>query len=565
MSGETRDIANYSNAVLIGRGGFAWVYQATDVAHDRQVAIKVLRTSMGAAERRRFDRERQTMGRLGSHPNIIPVHDSGYTEAGEAYIVMELAGGGSLRKRLDETGRLPWPEAVEIMATVASAIQAAHDSGVLHRDIKPDNILIDQYGHPKLSDFGIATVADNATATTSTSTTLAHAAPEVLQGQKSTGAVDVYALGSTLHALISGSPPFMRPDDEVAAAMLMRVLGEPPPDLRPFGVPDPLARVIEQALAKEPAQRQGSAAELSSQLRAMAQPGSTSGAAPTTQVAAPLHNPNVHDDAAVPHDGPTVSQVPSSQHGPNTEVLATTPTTVGWGNRLLVLGVVVSALVGLGVLAMALGDRGQDDATTSTLGPDPASPATQLTQSQTSEPQTAQPPTTEPQTTLAPTTSTTAPLVARDLAVEARATVPSSANPGVDACGNDTTYGAANLLDGDQGSTWRTSGDGAGLSIEIDLGGVRRVSNVGLIPGYAKRDACDGTDRFLQNRRIEEVRWTIGGQSFVQQFNSNLARMQEIDLRDLPEGSTVRLEILRTTEAGGRDFTAISEISIRGG
>ncbi|MDH4078036.1 MAG: protein kinase [Acidimicrobiia bacterium] len=295
MAGRTRDIAGYRDAELIGQGGFAAVYKAADAAHGREVAIKVREGALGDTERRRFDRERQTMGRLGSHPNIIPVYESGYTESGEGYIVMQLATGGSLGARLRSAGPLPWPEAVEIMAAVAGAAQAAHDSGVLHRDIKPDNILIDQYGNPKLSDFGIAAVANNATATMSTTATLAHAAPELLQGQQIGPGVDIYALGSTLFNLITGLPPFIRPDDEGVTPMITRALTEAPPDLRPQGVPDPVARIIEQSLAKDPAQRQPTAHAMAAQLKAAA-------------TGAPLPNSAT---VAVPNPPPLIAQTPT--------------------------------------------------------------------------------------------------------------------------------------------------------------------------------------------------------------------------------------------------------------
>ena len=266
LAASSRQIGDYTTTEIIGRGGYGSVYRAADTAHGRDVAIKVLDGELDEARRRRFDRERQTMGRLSSHPNIVSVYDSGYTEADEAFIVMELAAGGSLRDRLRQQGPLPWKEATTIIVAIAKAAQAAHDAGVFHRDIKPDNILIDHFNNPKLADFGIASVATNATATTTTTATLAHAAPEVLQGQASSPAVDIYALGSTLFALISGRPPFLQSDEDTIASMIGRALTQPPPDIRTFGVPDHVARVIEKSLAKDASGRQPTAAHLADEL-----------------------------------------------------------------------------------------------------------------------------------------------------------------------------------------------------------------------------------------------------------------------------------------------------------
>ncbi|MEM9893591.1 MAG: protein kinase [Actinomycetota bacterium] len=281
MAPQQRDIGRFTGATMIGRGGFGAVYAADDPEHGRQVAIKILSGELGERERRRFDRERQTMGRLGSHPNIIPVHESGYTDEGEGYIVMELAKAGSLRTRIDNDGPLGWEEATDVSIAIAGAAQAAHDEGVLHRDIKPDNILIDAYGNPRLTDFGIAAVASNATATTSTTATLAHAAPELLNGDTSTGAVDVYAIGSTFYNLVLGHPPFLPGDHAGVTAMIGRALTQPPPDLRPHGVPHAVAAVIEKSMAKDPGERQRSAAQLAEELRAAkANPGAGTIVAP---------------------------------------------------------------------------------------------------------------------------------------------------------------------------------------------------------------------------------------------------------------------------------------------
>ncbi|MGI9617024.1 MAG: serine/threonine-protein kinase [Acidimicrobiales bacterium] len=296
MVAKVRDIASYSDARLIGEGGFGAVYRARDEDHNRDVAIKVLPSELGDDERRRFERERQTMGLLGAHPFVIPVYESGFTDKGEAYIVMEFAAGGSMGERVRSTNPVPWAEAAKIMAAVADAVQTAHENGVLHRDIKPDNVLIDQFGHPKLADFGIAAVASSNTSTTNTATTIAHASPELMRGEPSAEASDIYAIGSTVYALIKGTPAFFRSDDDDMAPMVDRIQSDPPPDLRKFGIPDELATVIERAMAKDPADRQPSAMVLAQELR----------------TAAAGHGPPTGPLMIAPGDLPTIGKPPAT-------------------------------------------------------------------------------------------------------------------------------------------------------------------------------------------------------------------------------------------------------------
>ncbi len=307
MAAKVRDIASYSDAHLIGEGGFGAVYRARDENHNRDVAIKVLPSELGADERRRFERERQTMGLLGDHPFVITVHESGFTDDGEAYIVMEHASGGSLGERVRNNGPMPWAEAAKLMAAVADAVQVAHDNGVLHRDIKPHNVLIDKFEQPKLADFGIAAVASSASSPDEeTAATIAHASPELMRGEPSTEAADIYALGSSVFALIKGTPAFFRPDDQSVEPMIERIQTEPPPDLRKVGIPDDLATVIERAMAKEPADRFPTAGELAEALR----------------TAATGHGPPTGPLTIAPEDIPTLGDGPgtngSSSNGTGT-------------------------------------------------------------------------------------------------------------------------------------------------------------------------------------------------------------------------------------------------------
>lgn len=377
MAKETRHIGHYRDAELIGRGGFGSVYRADDDDHGRQVAIKVLDVELGETERRRFDRERKLMGQLGSHPNIISVFDSGYTEADEAYIVMELASAGSLRSELESRQQFPWNEAVELMAPIARAVSAAHNQGIVHRDIKPDNILIDDYGNPRLTDFGIAALTSGATSTQAASATLAHAAPEVLDGKQGTEATDVYALGSTLHTLIAGTPPFMRSLDEGLGVMMRRIMAEPPPDLRPLGVPDHVADAIESALVKNPDDRTLSAEQFAAAITAASAP--SLGDHPTITEPAPVLS---IDQTVTPSPrGETVS-VPAGPSGPapmnpsaptsESGVPAITAQRPNRGRWLLVAGLI--AILAVGGTAFAL--LGGDDDTDVAASADPAEAAT---------------------------------------------------------------------------------------------------------------------------------------------------------------------------------------------
>ena len=146
----------YEVVAPLGAGGMGEVYRARDARLDRTVAVKILAANLDEAGRDRFDRERRALGTLSGHPNIVTVHRGGYTPAGQPYLVMEYLDRGSLADHLRSAGAVGWHDALTVGVQLAGALETAHRAGVLHRDIKPGNILLSRLGSAKLCDFGIA-------------------------------------------------------------------------------------------------------------------------------------------------------------------------------------------------------------------------------------------------------------------------------------------------------------------------------------------------------------------------------------------------------------------------
>jgi Protein kinase domain len=266
---DTADAAlvdGYDDPVEVGRGGFGVVYRAEQREFDRTVALKVLTGTVDDSARARFERECRAMGALSDHPNIVTVFAAGTTRDGRPYLAMEYLPGGSLAERL-VGHRLVWPQAVTVGVKIAGALQRAHDGGVLHRDVKPENILVSAYDEPMLGDFGVARLQGGYVTRSGVITaTFAHAAPEVLDGQAPTTASDVYSLASTIYSLIAGRPPFVQGEEDTLPAVIARIATASPPDLRAEGVPDGVATVLEHALEKDPKARTASAAAFGREL-----------------------------------------------------------------------------------------------------------------------------------------------------------------------------------------------------------------------------------------------------------------------------------------------------------
>src|SRR6476469_2546425 len=253
----------------LGAGGMATVYRAIDLKHQRDVAIKVLHPELGAAlGGERFLSEIRTTARL-QHPHILPLLDSGDAD-GLLYYVMPLVTGETLRHRLEREQQLPIDDAISIAREVADALGYAHGLGVIHRDVKPENILLRE-GRPMVMDFGIALAVQQAGGQRMTQTGLSlgtpqYMSPEQAMGERTIDArSDVYALGAVTYEMLAGEPPFTGPNVQ---AIVARLLAEEPRSLavQRRAVPAGVENAVMRALEKLPADRYTRAAEFAAAL-----------------------------------------------------------------------------------------------------------------------------------------------------------------------------------------------------------------------------------------------------------------------------------------------------------
>jgi eukaryotic-like serine/threonine-protein kinase len=260
---ETLPAGRYRIEREIGHGGMAAVYLAHDEELDRPVAVKLLPQHLADDDefRARFVREARLAGRL-SHPNVVRVYDAGEV-VGRPFIVMEYVPGSSLA----EAGRLPAERAVELVVQACTGLQHAHDAGVVHRDVKPANLLVREDGVLKIVDFGIARAAESTRHTQAGTLlgTAAYLAPEQIAGEDATAASDIYSLGAVLYELLAGRPPHAFSSLAELAAQQAEGSIAPVRDAEPT-VPREVEAAVMHALARDPSFRPASAAELAQEL-----------------------------------------------------------------------------------------------------------------------------------------------------------------------------------------------------------------------------------------------------------------------------------------------------------
>jgi hypothetical protein len=364
--GRPRDlgIEGYHDFVRIAEGGYSTVYRARQELFERDVAVKILSVQVIDEDaQRRFRRECSAAGRISDHPHVATILDAGFTAQGSPYIASEYCAKRSLADQLRSRGPFPVAEVLELGRKLAGGLQAVHDAGILHRDIKPPNILVSAYDEPKLADFGIALAEATITATGRNVITPYYTAPEVLGGRRATIAADVYALAASLYELLSGFPPYHRPELEGLLALLERIRAEPLPRPQRADLPDGVWALLQRALDPEPANRPRTAAAFGEELAALA------AAAVPVAAGAPVAPTAAVGPLAEPAAAPTAPELPwsapatANPRGPLVVVPASGSLLARVLRRPLALVVAAAVLVlaVVGVVALASGGLDEDD------------------------------------------------------------------------------------------------------------------------------------------------------------------------------------------------------------
>lgn len=261
-------LAGYTDLAEIGGGAFATVFRAVERETGRPVALKILKVdTIHGHLIETFHREIQALAAVSDHPNIVTLYRPATTGDGRPALVLELCRE-SLAQQVRTSGPLDPVEVTRAGIKIAGALETAHRNGFLHRDMKPQNILVTQFGEPALADFGVAALQASAQSTAGVfGFTTLHAAPEMLEGQNLAPATDVYGLASTMYQLLTGQAPFATFENEAPASVILRILRDPVRPLRAEHIPISLADLLDAALSKTPEGRPRTALEFAQALQ----------------------------------------------------------------------------------------------------------------------------------------------------------------------------------------------------------------------------------------------------------------------------------------------------------
>jgi len=487
----------------------ATVWVADDPVLSRRVAIKILRADLALDEgtRARFRHEAIAAARL-SHPNIVSTYDTG-DDDGVAYIVMELVDGPTLRHLIDQRGGLPVAEVIRIGKQVADALEAAHRAGLVHRDVKPANVLVPPTGPVKVTDFGIAKAAggDDLTRTGTVMGTARYLSPEQVNGRPTDARTDVYALGLLLYEALCGHPPFGG-DTDIATAMARLTTSAPAIRVERPEVSRALDDVIHRCLARQPAARFSTAAEVREALdRARMDP---TGAIPSP--VAPRPGPRSGPVTPPTHTTPA-APAPRSTHPPRRRKRR-------WG-WLWFLLVMIVAVAGGVVAYLLVSDSPQNTRSSGGGAAAAAAPASQAT------------------------------LTA------------SSFDPLGD--GSEDPAGASNAIDPNPATVWSTDqyfsqfpdGDKTGVGLAIDLNGVYDVSGVVV----RTRESGWGAQIYVSGRPVGALT-SLGDWGPARADGSNLDRSATFDTGGV-KGRSVLLWLTQLPAGqNGRHYVDVSEVTV---
>ena len=270
LPSQPPNLPGFSYVRVLGSGGFADVFLYEQNLPRRQVAVKVMLAEVVTSHvKQMFQAEANLMAQLSTHPSILTVYQASVSGDGRPYLVMELCSA-SIGQRY-RTDPLPVPEVLSIGVRIASAVETAHRAGVLHRDIKPSNILTTAYGHPVLSDFGIAATLSEADVTEAIGLSIPWSSPEVLLDETSgTVASELWSLGATIYSLLAGRSPFEVPGKEnTSGELIQRITKGRPQPIGRSDVPPRLEQVLLRSMSRKPSQRQRSVLEFIRELQAV--------------------------------------------------------------------------------------------------------------------------------------------------------------------------------------------------------------------------------------------------------------------------------------------------------
>ena len=264
-------VSGFHDLEPIGEGGFSRVYRARQTGLEREVALKLLDGGFDtAAKQKSFERECRAMGALSRHPNIVTVFSAAFSAEGRPCIVMEFYEDGTLGERVKQHGPLDLATAIDVGQKLCGALDAAHGAGIIHRDIKPQNLFASAYSSVVLGDFGISSFEEDRTVTRSNSgLTVHYAPPELIEGGTASAQSDIYSLAATLHYLVSGERPFPRGPGETIGDVARRILIQPAPIFDRNGPGRGLGLILASAMSKDPSDRPVTAAALGEALAAL--------------------------------------------------------------------------------------------------------------------------------------------------------------------------------------------------------------------------------------------------------------------------------------------------------